>query len=85
MAGVEIVADKETRRPFDPDHGVKKFATERLLEGGLITRAGAASDTFSFSPPLIITDEQICEMIRRFTAGLDATAAWVEANGLQAA
>ena len=85
MAGVEIVADKATRRGFDPAHGVKKFATERLLELGLITRAGAASDTFAFSPPLIITAKQIDEMIRRFTAGLDATAAWVETNGLQAA
>ncbi len=85
MAGVEIVADKESRRPFDADHGVKKYAVERLLELGLITRAGAASDTFAFSPPLIITAEQIEEMIRRFTTALDATADWVERNGLRAA
>ena len=45
---------------------------------GLIARA-VFGDRVCLCPPLIITEEQVREMIRRFTAALDDTLEWVRA------
>jgi 4-aminobutyrate--pyruvate transaminase len=45
----------------------------RAHENGLIIRA--IGDTIAFCPPLIITEDQVREMVGRFKVTLDETAA----------
>ena len=83
MAAIELVADKETRRSFDPSFGVKVYATDRARDHGLIIRNALAGDSLAFAPPLVMTEEEVEEMMRRFALALDDTTRWVEENGLR--
>jgi len=75
IAAVELVADKETKTPFDPAWGVGAALVARAQDHGLILRA--MGDSVAFSPPLVITADEIAEMLYRFALALADTAAWV--------
>jgi len=79
VAGVEIVADKATKAPFDAKMGVAARVMNQAERNGLITRA--LGDTLAFSPPLVITEGEIEEMLDCFGCALDETLAWVEQEG----
>ncbi len=83
MGAVELVADKATKRSFDLALKVKDFVRYRAQEHGLVVRSVMQGDTLAFSPPLIITEEEIGEMMKRFGQALDETAQWVEDNRLR--
>ena len=79
LTAFEFVADRHTMAPLDP----KLNAYERLVElaysRGLIiysrrTRGGKEGDHFLVAPPLIITEEQIQEMMVILRDALDAFA-----------
>jgi len=69
IAGVELVADKATKRPFDPLGKAGAYAYEKAHEHGLIIRG--IQDTVAFCPPLIITPAEVTEMVTRFKRTLD--------------
>ncbi|MBT8099854.1 MAG: aminotransferase class III-fold pyridoxal phosphate-dependent enzyme [Gammaproteobacteria bacterium] len=74
IGGIEITADKATRKSFDPS--VAAYLQNACQDNGLIGRA-LAGTTFAICPPLIITEEQVDELIEKFSRGLDATAEFV--------
>ncbi|HEX4766154.1 MAG TPA: aspartate aminotransferase family protein [Lichenihabitans sp.] len=78
IAGVELVADKASKRKFDPPGRVGAHAFAKGHDHGLIIRA--AGDTICFCPPLIVTEADVDEIARRFGLLLDDTAAWVSAG-----
>jgi 4-aminobutyrate--pyruvate transaminase len=80
LAGVELVKDKATKAPFDPKAGVGALFAARAQEHGLILRA--MIDTVALCPPLVISEAEIDEMLRRFGRALDDTAAALERAGL---
>ena len=80
LAGVELVKDKASKAPFDPKAGVGTLLAARAQEHGLILRAMV--DTVALCPPLIITADEIDEMLRRFGKALDETAAALNRAGL---
>lgn len=80
IAGAEIVADKATRRAFDPASRVGARAYEYAQENGLIVRA--LGDTLAVCPPLIINEEQIVELISRLKQSLDSAADWVKREAI---
>jgi len=63
MLGIEIVADKATRKPFDPKLDVMQKLQDQALEKGLFLRMagirGTPSDRIVFAPPLIVTTEEV--------------------------
>jgi 4-aminobutyrate---pyruvate transaminase len=73
IAGVELVADKATKAKFNPVGKVGAQVFSRAHEHGLIIRA--IGDTIAFCPPLIITEDQVRDMVERFRITLDETAA----------
>ena len=85
MGAVELVADKETKRAFAKHTKVKDFVRNHAQAHGLIVRTSLSSDSISFSPPLIISREEIEEMLLRFGRALDEAAVWVDENALRAA
>jgi L-2,4-diaminobutyrate transaminase len=64
LGALEFVAAKEPARRFDPSRRVAARVTRRCLELGLITRALPDGDTISFSPPFVITEEEVAELVR---------------------
>jgi 4-aminobutyrate--pyruvate transaminase len=80
VGGIELVADKRTKRPFDPKSGVGATLV-RYLEGrGAILRA--LGDTISFCPPMIISEAELNELFDRFELALADAEAWVAKEGL---
>lgn len=63
MVGIEIVADKATKKPFDPAINITGKIQDLALQKGLFTRwipaAVSAGDRCQFAPPLIITIEEV--------------------------
>ncbi|KKJ78388.1 aminotransferase [Kiloniella litopenaei] len=80
IAAVELVQDKKTKASFDPVGKVGTYLNERAIEEGLIIRN--MGDSIAFCPPLIITEDQIDQMLDRFKTALDKTLDWVKAEGL---
>ena len=60
---MEIVADKSTRKTFDPSLGAMQKIQDRALELGLFVRVagigGTPSDRLVFAPPLTITPQEV--------------------------
>ncbi len=76
IAGVELAADPASRRPFPPERGVGAYLVRRAQEHGLILRT-MAGDIVAFSPPLIISDAEIDELLARFDRALKDTTDWI--------
>ena len=73
MAGIELVADKPGRQPFDPALKVGAYLASRAREYGLIVRA--LGDTVVCAPPLVVTEDEIDELGARFHRALADTEA----------
>ena len=82
IAAVQLVADKVTRTRFDPEGKLGAYVFERAHDHGLIIRN--IKDAIAFCPPLIITEDQVREMVSRFAATLDDTLAYARAEGMVA-
>jgi len=80
FAGIELVKDKQTRQPFELSQGVGAMVQARAQELGLIVRA--MGDTVALCPPLIITETEIDDTLKRLGRALDETAAAVRRQGL---
>jgi len=83
IGGLEIVADKDSKRPFDPAAQVAAHCMDVARENGLIVRA--IGDTIAICPPLIITEDEAGELFARLGRALDATLEWVRKEGLAGA
>jgi putrescine aminotransferase len=77
LAGIELVADKQTGKRFEPAGRAGTIARERSFEHGLIMRA--SFETMVLSPPLTITKPQIDELVTAASRALDETAAALKA------
>lgn len=73
VAGVELVPDKPGKGAFEPVGSAGALLVQRAQAHGLIVRN--LQDTVAVCPPLIISDGEIDELLRRFTRALDETAA----------
>ena len=71
MAGIELVQDKDRRRPFDASLKVGEMVQRFADEHGLFVKA--IGDRISCMPPLIIDATQIDELLRRLRNALDDT------------
>jgi 4-aminobutyrate--pyruvate transaminase len=72
IGALEFVKDKATKEPFSAEEGVATKVMDRALDHGLITRA--IGDSIAFSPPLIITTEQVDDLVARLGRTLDDVA-----------
>jgi adenosylmethionine-8-amino-7-oxononanoate aminotransferase len=62
MAAVELVKDKASKEMFPAETKIVARVWERALRSGLLTRMGGAN-IIAICPPLIITKEQIDELV----------------------
>ncbi len=61
IAGVELVANRETKEQFPPASGFTKHLARELLERGLFTRI--VRDIICIAPPLVTTHAQIDQIV----------------------
>ena len=73
IAAIELIENKETRANFDPAAKVGARLSKLCEKHGVIGRA-MAGDVLAFSPPLIISEKEIDEMVDRVGRALDELA-----------
>src|SRR5215475_8132375 len=81
MGAIELVADKRTKRAFDPKVGVSARCVAAAQAEGLIVRA-LAGDTISLCPPLIISGQELDLLFERLGRALDRTLQWAKSERL---
>ena len=82
LAGIEFVADRATRRPFDPSLQVTERVVMMAEERGLLLRQGAPGANFNnggdhvqISPAYVITEGEADEIVSLLDTTLDAVRA----------
>ena len=81
VCGIELVADKQTKRSFDAKLGIGPRTVRFAEEEGLIVRP-IAGDIISICPPLIIMPPEIDELFDCLGRALDRTLAWAKRERL---
>ena len=72
LGALELVAAKADRQRFTPERKAGLLLREAGLRHGVIVRS--IGDTIVASPPLIISDDEIVDLVRRLRLALDDTA-----------
>jgi 4-aminobutyrate--pyruvate transaminase len=70
IGAMELVADKATHTNFDPKHKIGARLVKLCEANGVIGRA-LPGDALAFSPPLIITADEVKEMLDGVSKALD--------------
>jgi adenosylmethionine-8-amino-7-oxononanoate aminotransferase len=76
--GIEIVADKESKTPFDPARKIHARIKKEAMARGLLcypmggTIDGVQGDHVLLAPPYIIEPIEIDQIVERITAAIDA-------------
>jgi len=79
--GVELVAERETKKPFDPKLRVHARLKQQALAVGLMvypmggTVDGTRGDHVLLAPPFILEEPQLDELVDKLRRALDATLA----------
>ncbi|WP_170403383.1 aspartate aminotransferase family protein [Ruegeria arenilitoris] len=74
--GIELVADRDTREPFDTARGVAAKIKKAAVEAGLIcypmsgTRDGRRGDHVLLAPPFIIEEPQLDELVDKLSVAI---------------
>lgn len=74
VAAVEFVAATDPPRRFDAPGAFAARVTAECLERGVITRALPEGDSISFSPPFVVTEPEVDEIVRVARDALDVVA-----------
>lgn len=75
--GLEIVQDRETKKPFDPARALHKDLKKKTFEAGLVcypmggTIDGQNGDHILLAPPFIMTEAHIDEITSKLRIALD--------------
>ena len=76
--GIELVADRETKAPFDPSRSIAARIKETALDEGLIcypmsgTIDGRQGDHVLLAPPFIVEDAHIDELVTKLGRALES-------------
>ena len=81
VAAVELVADKAARANFEAGRKVGPRLMKLGEDNGVILR-GLPGDSIAFSPPLVITEGEVDEMLDRFGRALDELSVQIRRESL---
>ena len=76
--GIELVADRDTKAPFDPSRKIAGRIKTAAFEAGLIcypmsgTIDGQQGDHVLLAPPFIMSDDQIDELVTKLSGAIHA-------------
>jgi 4-aminobutyrate--pyruvate transaminase len=83
VAAIELVQDKATHKNFDAARRIGARLTKLGEEQGVILR-GLANDVIAFSPPLVITEAEIDDMLDRTSRALEVLTQQMQKESLAA-
>lgn len=72
LGAIELVADKASRRRFEPLGRAGGICRDHSVKNGLVMRA--IRDTMVLSPPLVISEAEVGELVDKARRALDETA-----------
>ncbi len=78
QCGIELVQDKITKQPFSPALNISKRIGEKSIENGVVLYPGKGSvdgvsgDHILLTPPLIVNEEQLDEIVAAIRLSLEA-------------
>ena len=75
MAGVELVQDVATRRPFDPKRRVGAAICQRLRRRGVILRP--LGDVVVVMPPLAVSADELATIVGALVAEISEMGSWL--------
>jgi L-2,4-diaminobutyrate transaminase len=75
LGAVEFAASTDPLRPFEPQGKFSAAVVARTRELGVISRALPSADSMSFSPPFVVTEEEIDAIVGAARQALDEVAA----------
>ena len=78
IGAIELAQDPKSRQPFDAAKGVGAYLAKAAQNHGLIVRV-MAGDIIAFSPPLVITEAEIDELLGKFDLAMGDTVRWLGA------
>jgi len=79
--GIELVADRATKAPFDPNLRLHARVKAAAMDNGLLcypaggTIDGRSGDHILLAPPYIVSEQQIDEIIARLGVAIDSATA----------
>ncbi|MAH83312.1 MAG: aspartate aminotransferase family protein [Rhodospirillaceae bacterium TMED8] len=77
--GIELVADRVTKKPFDPEYRLSRCIKDNAMALGLIcypgsgTADGRNGDHVLLAPPFIITPDQLDEMVDMLARAVESS------------
>jgi L-2,4-diaminobutyrate transaminase len=74
LGAVEFTPSRDPLTMFDPAGSFSAAVVKRSRELGVITRALPSSDTVSFSPPFVVTETEIDQMVTGVRQAVDEVA-----------
>jgi adenosylmethionine-8-amino-7-oxononanoate aminotransferase len=78
LIGIELVQERASKRPFPAGPGASIDVARRAFEDGLIVYpcsgnvGGAAGDTVIVAPPYNATDDELLELVEKFSKAVAA-------------
>jgi adenosylmethionine-8-amino-7-oxononanoate aminotransferase len=69
LCGIELVEDKQTRKPFPAEYNISKRIGQKAIDKGVVLYPGKGSvdgqlgDHIMIVPPLIINEQHINELV----------------------
>jgi L-2,4-diaminobutyrate transaminase len=83
LAAIQLMANKENKTFFDPALKLPARILEACYERGLVVRALPSVTSVALSPPLIINQAQVDDIIDRLEDGVNAVIATLSADELK--
>ena len=83
IGGIELVADKAAKTPFEASRAVAATVARFAEEEGVIVRP-LMGDRIAICPPLVIAGHEIDELFARLGRALDRGLDWAHTQGLVA-
>ncbi len=84
IAALEFVKNKETKEEFDASAKIAPQMIAACMDEGLIIRGLLGTSSTAFSPPLVVSESDIDEILDRYGRGLDKVTADLRSEGLWA-
>jgi len=82
IGAVELVSRRDRPKAFDPKLGIAGRVAKKAMQNGVITRARPSADTLAFSPPLVISRNEIDTLVAGVRDALDAIQQELKMDGV---
>jgi L-2,4-diaminobutyrate transaminase len=82
IGAIELVASRDPLSAFDPKLGVAGRIAKLAMANGVLTRALPNADTLAFSPPLVISRDEVDTLISGVRDAVDAVQRQLEHDGI---